>query len=340
MKIVITGGGTAGHIFPAISVGKYLQEQHGAELFFIGNKNHIESRLAKENNIPFFGIPSQGLEGNYFTFFTKNAMGVCEALNILRKIKPDYVFSTGGFVSAPTITAANILRIPYGIHEQNSIIGKVNKLFQRNARTFFYSFPAEQRENTCYSGNPVRLKDKLAVNGAKLLFTGGSGGSIKLNQTAVEFAKQHPDIPCILISGQKNYKQLVEQGIPANLEVLPFVSDMKSLYAQAKVMVCRSGSGTLFEMANLSIPSILVPLPTSADDHQKKNALYFAKENAALLVEQKDYFEEKLTGAILELWNNETKRNEIQQALAQLAIPESEKVIAHRILKDIGYSSI
>jgi UDP-N-acetylglucosamine--N-acetylmuramyl-(pentapeptide) pyrophosphoryl-undecaprenol N-acetylglucosamine transferase len=336
LKIVITGGGTAGHIFPAISVGKYLQDQHGVELFFIGNKNHLESRLAKESNIPFYGIPSQGLEGNYLTFFSKNAVGVYKALKILYKIKPDYVFSTGGFVSAPTIAAANILHIPYGIHEQNSVIGKVNKLFQRNAKTFFYSFPAEQTRGAFYSGNPVRLKEKLSENGSKLLFTGGSGGSIKLNETAVLFAKEHPSIPCILVSGEKNYDNLVENGISANLEVIPFVTDMKSLYAQAKVMVCRSGSGTLFEMANLSIPSILVPLPTSADDHQKKNAYYFAKENAALLVEQKDNFEHKLTGAILELWENETKRNEMKKALEQLAVPESEKMIAERILKDLG----
>lgn len=341
MKIVLTGGGTAGHVFPGVNIGNYMRETYGAKLYFVGNKHHIEEKIAKQQNIPFYGISSQGLEGKtilhkYVGFGAKNVKGVFEAVSILRKINPDYVLGTGGFVSAPTLAAARILGIPFAIHEQNTVMGKVNKLFVNQAKTCFYSFPVQETRNVVYSGNPVRFKEKLTKNGEHLVFLGGSGGSIQLNQTAIEFAKKHPEIPCIIVTGERNYQRAIVNGVPDNVEVHGYVEDMQSLYEKAKLFVARSGAGSVFELANLGIPSILVPLPTSADDHQKKNAEYFSLKHAAVMVEQNNQFEKQLGKAILDYWNDDQKRSEMKDELEKLARRNSDQIVAERIVKDLN----
>lgn len=337
MKVVLTGGGTAGHVFPAIAVGTYLKECHQAELHYIGNDHHVEATIAKQQSIAFYSIPSRGLEGKnpvdkYGGFAFHNLRGVGKAIRILNKIKPDFVFGTGGFVSAPVLAAAKILNIPYSIHEQNSVLGKVNRLFKNKAQHTFYSFPIPEDVAGVYSGNPVRFKETLPKNGESVVFVGGSGGSMRLNKAAIEFAKKNPSVPCILLTGKNLFEECKKESEVMNLQLLPYAEDMFGIYEKAKVIVCRSGAGTIFEIANLSIPAVFVPLPNSADDHQKKNALYFEKEGAAVMVEQGLAFDNDLASVVMNLWNDEEKRKELKSNIDKLAARKSDRLIADYLL--------
>jgi UDP-N-acetylglucosamine--N-acetylmuramyl-(pentapeptide) pyrophosphoryl-undecaprenol N-acetylglucosamine transferase len=327
MKVVLTGGGTAGHAFPAINVGLELKKEKGVSLYYFGNNKKIERTIAEKHDIPFYSVSSFGFQGNWWEksvlFGLKNAKGVTDSIRHLKKIKPDFVFATGGFVTAPVLLAAQMLHIPFVIHEQNSKLGKVNRLFEKNATMRFFSFPIHSREGYFWSGNPVRYNEKLKKNGKNLVVLGGSGGSERLNEEALIFAEKHPDIPLIVQTGERFYqkaKEKAEKNQLKNVKLIPYTHDMKKeLYEKAAVLVCRSGSGTLFEVANLTIPSIMVPYPFAAEDHQKKNALFFAQTGAGTLVEEDMFFSENLEEAIVDIWESSLKRKEMKKELDKLS---------------------
>lgn len=341
MKVVLTGGGTGGHVFPAISVGLYLKEQYGAELSYIGNQQYIEAKIAMEHHIPFYSISSKGLEGKnaldkYSGFAFCNTKGLFEAVKLLKKLQPDFVFATGGFVSAPVLAACQLLRIPYSIHEQNSVLGKVNKLFQKKAEHVFYSFPVSEADNVVYSGIPIRFNERLSGNGEKVVFVGGSGGSHYLNEQALTFAKNHPDVPCVLLTGKSLYQEFLQKAQAnntQNIDIIGYADDMLAIYKEAGVIICRSGAGTVFEIANLSIPAVFVPLPTSADDHQKKNALFFEQQGAAKLIEQGERFEEALDECLIRLLESPEKREMLKRQIDKLAVRDSAARISAVLTK-------
>ena len=338
MKIAVTGGGTGGHIYPMATVATYLQEHEGADVLYIGNEDEFfpDKRLADYFGLPFQGIPSKGMEGGKpIQFLWKNGKGILKARKILLQYKPDIIFSTGGFVSFPVIMAANSLGIPYVIHEQNTIMGKVNKLASKRASRILHTFPVHHSERTVVTGNPVRFKTLIPSEGEYILFLGGSGGSVALNEAGVTFAKDNPNVPVMIQTGktllEKTKLFAQEIGAGDNLVLVPYKDDLYELYKEAKCIVTRSGSGSIFEIANLGIPSILVPLPNSAEDHQKKNALFFTQENAAIMVEQGAKFQEQLTEELLLLLASKEKRDEMREKLERLAVRDSEE----RIIKEL-----
>lgn len=339
MKIVLTGGGTGGHVYPAVSIGKSLEKKMNAELHYIGNAGFIEEKIAKENNIKFYSVSSQGLEGKnaivkYGGFLLKNSKGVIEAIKLLEKIKPDIVIGTGGFVSAPVLAAAIYKKIPYYIHEQNSIMGKVNKLFEKKAEKVFLTFPlGENKPNHHLTGIPIRFKEKIENNGNYLVFTGGSGGSQKLNNYALKYANENPNTKIKLVTGKNDYEEVMKNKIPVNLTVTAYVDNMMELYEETKIMVARSGAGSVFELATLNIPSILVPLPYSAENHQLYNAKYFSDKNAAILVEEKENFEEELNKNIKMLLNEKEKINELKEKMDEITSLDWEEEIFNEIFK-------
>lgn len=343
MKIVVTGGGTGGHIYPMATVATYLREKENADVLYIGNEDDFfpDKRLAKYFNLPFAGISSKGMEGGKpLQFLWKNGKGILQARKLLLKFKPDIVFSTGGFVSFPVVMAASSLGIPYVLHEQNTIMGKVNRIASKRATRILHTFPVHDSKRTVVTGNPVRFKTPLEKEGKYALFLGGSGGSVALNEAGVTFAKEHPHIPVMIQTGktllEKTELFATEIGAGDNLTLIPYKDDSYDLYKEAKCIVTRSGSGSIFEIANLSIPSILIPLPNSAEDHQKKNALFFTQENAAVMVEQGHKFQELLTEELLLLWESEEKRSDMREKLERLAVRDSEERIVNELLNIVN----
>lgn len=335
MKIVVTGGGTGGHIYPMATIALYMKETYGAEILYIGSNQDLfpDKRLAAYFNLSFEGIPSRGMEGGKpIDFAWQNVKGVWKARKILQNFKPDIVFSTGGFVSFPVVTAASQLGIPYVLHEQNTVVGKVNRLAEKKARKVLHTFPITHKENTIVTGNPVRYKNPIETEGDKVVILGGSGGSLALNEAGIALAKKNPSIPFLIQTGKELYKKAQQEaGDTPNLTLIPYCDDLMDVYKQAKCVITRSGSGSIFELANVGIPSIFVPLPNSAEDHQKKNALFFTQEKAAIMVEQGEAFQENLEKQLLELWGNDTLRQDIKQRLDTLAVRDSEARIAKEL---------
>ena len=339
MKLVITGGGTAGHAYPAVHVGVTMREHYQAEVFFLGNREKIEKTLARNHHIPFYHVPSAGLQGNFLEkslrFGALNGYGTMEAFWHLKKIKPDVVFASGGFTTAPVLAACRLLHIPYVLHEQNSKVGKVNQLFDKGASLRLYSFPIASKTGYMYSGNPVQYNEKLKKTGEKLVFLGGSNGSKRLNEEALQFAEKHPAMPVLLQTGlryEQEARAFIDKKNLHNVSLVSFTKDMlDEVYAKAKVIVCRAGSGTLFEMANLGIPNILVPYPHASEEHQKKNAMFFAQTGASLLIEEDPFFHQHLEEAILELWFDKKRREEMKRELETLSKRDASAIIAEHL---------
>lgn len=336
MHIVLTGGGTAGHIYPAVNVGLYLREQYGIELSYIGRPHSMEEKIADANKIPFYPVRSNGLSVKHMLrFMNENIKGTMQARKLLKKMEIDYVFSTGGYVTAPVLAASKLLGIPYSIHEQNTVTGKVNKLFKKGAITFFESFPTVDTRQICYSGNPVRYNQPLKGNGEHVLVFGGSGGSQSLNNFAMRFARENPSIPMMLVTGEKRYQLTIANGIPDNIKVYPFVEDMMDVYKEAKMIICRSGSGTIFEVANLNIPPIFVPFREAADDHQTKNAQFLTEKGAGLLVEEGKEFHKRLSQSVLSLYEEDDDLLHIKEQLTAFQSFDTIQRISDRIVHDM-----
>lgn len=339
LKVVVTGGGTAGHITPAISIAKSLEKNYKAEIFYFGNKQYIEKELSVQAGYQFYSIDSQGMEGKnpvdkWKNFILRNGKGIMQAYKYLKALKPDFIVSTGGFVTAPVLAAAKLLSIPYFIHEQNTVMGRVNKLFVQNAKEVYYSFENTiGRTNGKVFGNPVPINDRIKP-GDSVVILGGSGGSEFLNEWAIEFAKENPNIPIHLQAGRKMEKEVKEnlesEGIK-NIEVYGFV-DILEMYKKAKFVITRGGTSSLFELANAEIPSIVVPLPNSMDNHQYMNGIHFEELGGMKVVEQKEQKERnKLDLVVLEWWNSKKVLNEKREKLSSF----SYKNCAEKIAQDI-----
>lgn len=334
MKVVVTGGGTGGHIFPALIVAQRLQAL-GHDVYYIGNRYGMEQRIVQPTSVPFYGVESAGFsKKDWFSFLIKNSNGTWEAMKILKHLRPDYIFATGGYVSAPVLGAANLLRIPYGVHEQNIVMGKVNQLTSKGAKHIFHSFPVIETKYIRHTGNPVRYTEPLEQLGDSVVFLGGSGGSETINQAAMYFAQSHPFTPVILITGKKRFERIQKEKKTPNVVVYDFVEDMLDIYKKARLVVCRSGSGTLFELANLGIPSILVPYPDAANHHQEKNAEWFVRKNAAWMIKEKEEkFFQTLASSIDTLYHDTNAQQQMRESLKHIAVRDSLDRICEIITK-------
>lgn len=289
MKIVITGGGTGGHLFPALIIAKELQNL-GHEVYYFGNKRFIEREHVKKEGIPFIHIPSKSTLKKDVQFVLENGNGVIKAASKLKQINPNVVFSTGGFTTAPVLAAAYLLKIPFVLHEQNARIGLVNRLFRKKASSFIHSYPYQVKGHEVCIGNLSRYEETIQRISHFVTFMGGSGGAKFINELAIEYAEKHPSTEVLLLSG-KNYEI---KKTYQNLKVFPFVEDMINIYKMSDIVVARAGSTTLAELSALGVPSVVIPMPNSADNHQMKNAEYYQEKESVILIKQSDQTLEEL----------------------------------------------
>jgi len=296
MKVVVTGGGTGGHLFPAILICEELI-RNGHEVYYFGNAKCIEKTETAKRNIPFYAIPSRNTSKKDIKFVVENTRGILKALRILKKIKPDVVYSTGGFTTAPVLAATSYLKIPFVLHEQNTVVGLVNKIFRKSANSFIHSFPFDVEEHEKMIGNLSRYDDELQRTESHVVFMGGSGGAKFINQLAVQYAKDNPHKQVCLLSG-RNFE--MTESIP-NLSIQGFVEDMREIYRKSEVVIARAGSTTLAELSYYGIPSIIIPMPNSADNHQEKNAEYYEWKNAIIKISQDEYTYHTLSNAVNKL---------------------------------------
>lgn len=339
-KVVIMAGGTGGHVFPGIALGKYLQSK-GCEVHWLGTKLGLEARLVPQNNFILHTISIKGIRGKgYISLFlapVKILLAILESYKILRKIQPDVVIGMGGYVTGPGGVASWLLRSPLIIHEQNAKAGMTNVLLSRISKKVLTGFPEVLSTSSIYIGNPVRpdIEQMLPPNELiqsepkplKLLIIGGSLGSVALNELIPKAVKLLPPdtIQIRHQTGNKNYEQTVnfyeKAGLRSDnpsLHIVPFIENMAEAYSWADVVLCRAGALTVAELCAAGVGAILVPFPHAVDDHQTQNAMFMVQEGAALCIQQRDLDAMKLAQILQDFALNPFKCKQMAKAAYKL----------------------
>lgn len=344
MRLVVTGGGTGGHVFPALEIAKAARE-HGAEVSYFGSLRGQEGEASARFDFPFTGFPSEPI---YSIKTPRGWSGLLKALRASRAARRelvrqgiDVVFSTGGYSAAPVMQAARSLGIPFVIHEANSVPGRSNRLFVKRASAFTCVFQHTTRlfPTAIRTGQPIRAELRAAAAVAherrKLVTViGGSQGSVFLNKRVPEAASLLSEpVQFLHAVGPKNFHGLQTTNLPVGYEMKPFIEapELALAYAEAMVAIGRSG-GTLAEYAVFRLPSILIPLPTSADDHQLHNAKEFEQMGAATVLVEDRCTPSALAEAI-QSWTSDLERcQRAEQALQAWDLPEATTSITDLVM--------
>ena len=302
-KVLISAGGTGGHVYPALTLAEQLIEL-GAEIEWIGTEAGIESRLVPDAGITFYTIFVQGLRGNGIKRLIKAPVTIISAVLQARKVikasKPDIFIGFGGFASGPGALASRLLNIPVILHEQNAAMGSTNKWVSKWAKKILLAFPIEGCKGTVV-GNPIRpsivqnnplSKRRRAKKPFRILVVGGSLGAQVINENIPRaVVKIINDIELLHQTGKTNFaktKNTYEAlGIANKVSVVEYIDDMDKAYANSDLIIARSGALTVSEIASVGLPAIFIPLPHAVDNHQFLNAQFLQLANAAVIIEQK-----------------------------------------------------
>ena len=320
MRVLIAGGGTGGHVIPALAIGRALRDSCAAEVRFVGTARGIETRLVPEAGFKLELIRVGQLKNVSLTTrlrtFADLPLGIARCLSLLGEFKPDVVVGVGGYASGPTMMAAIVLRIPTLAYEPNAVPGLANRLVGRFVSAAAVSFPQTARyfRNAQVTGGPVRqaifdVPSRPDGANPRLLITAGSQGAKIFNDTmpriVVRLLKAVPGLTILHQAGARHVDATTAAyaasgADPARWEVRAFIDDMPAQYAACDLVMARSGS-TVAELAAAGKPSLLVPLPTAADDHQRHNAEVFAQAGAAVMLLQAEASPDKLMAELTRL---------------------------------------
>ena len=350
MRLLLAGGGTGGHLFPAVALAQLLLRQdETAAVQFVGTEKGLEARLLPKLDLPLRTVAMAGLVGRGWRGRLEMIPRLLKSLNqakaILKDFRPDLIVGVGGYASVPVLLMAKLQGIPYLIHEQNAIPGLSNKLLGRWAKLICLSFPHTaagfDSKKTLVTGNPLRpgLEEITAQlpKAGKLLIFGGSRGARAINQAVVQMLpllKDWPQRPEILHqTGVEDYPAVRQAYADAGFDpqqVVPFIEDMASAYAAAKLIICRAGATTLAELTVCGRPAVLIPFPYAAGDHQTANALALVNAGAAKLLPQGELTAEHLAAIIKDLFVDQAKL----QKMADLGRTLGQPGAAEKILRE------
>lgn len=353
MKVIVSAGGTGGHIYPALAIiDKIKEREPNSEFLYIGTHNRMEKDIIPQKGIPFetieiYGFNRKKIFKNFKTLkYFLNGIKKCKQL--IKDFKPDIVIGVGGYVTGPVIYSASKLGYKTFIHEQNSIPGKANLFLSKYADKIGVSFKSSIKYfpeyKTVFTGNPCseaaskcETMNKKAFNlsGTKKLvyIVMGSLGSSKMNDILSKTMKlvKNKEYEILFVTGKESYETVNQNKFPSNVHVVPYIEDQIKMMRNADVMITRCGASTLSEIIALKIPSILIPSPYVPDNHQYKNAMDFVKKDAAILIEEKDLKGDILVRTIDNIINDEEQLKKMKENLKQLEIPNSATVIYENI---------
>ena len=364
MKVMMTGGGTGGHIYPAIAIADTIKDnQPDALIIFVGTSKGMENRLVPRAGYPLEHIEIQGLKRSLSLSNIKTAFltitSVSRAKKLLKKEQPDLVVGTGGYVCYPLCRAAAALKIPTAVHESNAVPGLAVRMLSPFVDVIFTNFDAASehikpqfQNKIIRAGNPGKRADKKysreqarEMLGIKqrysVLVYGGSLGADTINHAAADFAKKYlPERKDILLThaaGVNNYEEVKQMYGDAaeyeNVELLDYIYDMPVRQAAADVIICRSGAMTTSELAEAGRAAIFVPSPNVTDDQQYKNAKALADKDAALLIKDADFSAESMKEAIEKLLSDKTLRETLCRNITEFAIPDANERIYRELMK-------
>ncbi len=358
-RIIIGGGGTGGHVFPAISIAQALKKMDPAvEILFVGAENKLEMEKVPEAGFKIIGLPVAGFQRSLsmknVSFFYKLWRSMRKSVSIVNNFRPDIAIGVGGYASGPILRAAARRNIPVAIQEQNSYAGVTNRILAKKAQKIFVAYEGMEKyfppEKIILTGNPVRKdiidkpeKKQEAVNFFELdadkpvvLVIGGSLGAGTINKSILKGLKLFgADIQLIWQTGSHYYDNILSATAEAtkkNIKILPFIKNMEYAYALADVIISRAGAGTISELALVGKPVILVPSPNVAEDHQTKNAMALVAKDAALHIADREA-ESKLVTSCLNLLEDKNKRKLLSENLRSMALPDAADRIADEIMK-------
>ena len=356
MRVIISAGGTGGHIFPALAIiNKIKEEEPKSEFLYIGTHNRMEKDLIPEMKIPYEPIEVTGFEGKNVLDKVKAIINLFKAkkkcLKIIKDFNPDVVIGAGGYVTAPVIWAAKSLGLKTFIHEQNSVIGKSNKFLSRYADKIGVSFESTlelfPKDKVVLTGNPCGEKALSTPKISKkefgleedkklVLIVMGSLGSKTINEKMSEYIYgfRNKDYQVIFVTGNDYYEKLKNKMFPKNVKVVPFIKDMPGIMKNTDLIVSRAGASTMSEIMALGIPTIFIPSPYVTNNHQYKNAMDLVNKEAALIIEEKDLTKANIIRMIDDTIENEEKYNKLKNNIKKLGIKDSSSRI-YNILKEM-----
>ncbi len=357
-RFFITGGGTGGHIYPAIAVADELQ---GDEIFYVGNPQNLEYQIVSQKGYKFLGVKIHGMPRKIclalFKWVFELLFATVKCCYYILKYKPQAVFGTGGYVSAPTLLACNILKVPYMLHDCDAQPGLVTRKFAPYAKCVSTAFESAcdvlKNKNCHVNGNPIRsdfetlsketAREKLGLqNKLTLCITGGSQGARSINDAVVEVLKDLSkdfDLQIIFQTGKKNFERVIEQLIKIypeyeadkNLLIKPYFDNMVTVLKASDIAISRSGSLSISEICASGIAPVFVPYPHAAANHQRKNAEFVAGKNAGLYIEDSEISPKAIYEIISSLLANKERLEELQKNSLSLAKFDGAKKIVSQL---------
>ena len=356
MRVVISAGGTGGHIYPAIAiVNKIKKEEPNSEILYIGTSDRMEKDLIPALGIEYKEINVSGLKRKLTLENVKVLYQFLSARNkckkIIKEFDPDVVIGAGGYVTGPVIWAGKKLWKKTFIHEQNSVVGLSNKYLTKFADKVGVSFTSTlncfPKEKVVLTGNPCSEKALgmkkankedygLSKNKKLVLIVMGSLGSRSVNDKIVSFLNdfKNKDYEVMFVTGNSYYEKVKKLRVPENVKIVPFVYEMPSLMKVTDLMVTRAGASTMSEILVLNVPSIFIPSPYVTNNHQYKNAMDLVEKNSALILEEKDLNKENLINLIDKTLSDKENYNKIKNNLKELGIKDSGERI-YEVLKEM-----
>lgn len=354
MKILVSAGGTGGHIYPALAIiDGFKKYDKNLEVLYVGTTNRMERTIVPKRKIEYYGIEVYGLSKN-IAKDVKNLFLIRKAKrNLYKKMqefKPDIVLGIGGYVTYPVLSVAKKLGIPTFIHEQNAIPGKTNKLISRYANKIGVSFKESAKyfpkEKVIYTGNPTGImalsapritKSELGFDDAKplIVVVSGSLGSSSVNAKMQEYLHTiNKNYQVVYITGKDYYDDFVKEKLPSNIKVYPYFDNLTGLLKSADCLVTRAGASTIAEILALRVPSIFIPSPYVANNHQYYNALALKEANLALMIEEKDLTKDTISQSVESILNDKKIQEKLKKNLSQVETIDSVQVI-YKAVRDL-----
>ncbi len=357
MKVIISGGGTGGHIFPAVAIANALRQRiNSVDILFVGAEGKMEMEKVPAAGYNIVGLPVAGFQRRLtvknITFFFKLAASMLKARKVVRQFHPDVVVGVGGYASGPVLRVAGNWRIPAIIQEQNSFPGITNRILAKKVSKICVAYPDMERffpeDKIILTGNPVRqsllsqVERKEAAEyfglnpNKKVLFvTGGSLGARTINEGLLAGYQRliDDDVQVIWQTGKFYYEQVKAQvSDNKNIKIMAFVDRMEAAFSLADVVVSRAGASSISEIALLNKAAVFVPSPNVSEDHQTKNAMALVKEEAAVMVKDTEV-KEKLVSEVLLLIKDEERLSKLRMNVNKFAMPDAANMIVDELIK-------
>lgn len=364
MRIIVSGGGTGGHIYPAITLINNIKKLvPDAEFLYVGTKKGLEADIIPREKIPFATLEISGFERHLtmknFAVLGKALGSMVKARQIVKSFKPDVAVGTGGYVCGPILMASALMGVPALIQEQNAIPGVTNKILAKFVNKIAVGYERAAKhfsaEKTVFTGNPIRddillstrdeglMEFSLDPSKKTVLVSGGSRGAHSINKAMLEVHKHFVNnyrVQIMHVTGKTEYDFVIDglekMGIDwqktDNLSVYPYLYDMPKALAAADIAVFRAGATSLAELTARGVPSVLIPYPFAAENHQEFNARELEKNGASKVILNKDLTGEKLIKTLEEMLSSENKLQEMAEASRNMGKPNAAQTIAEMIV--------